>query len=403
MTYTYKNKANFTALTPLSFLYRTVSIFPNKLAWIYGNRKATYQELYLNSKNLALAMKKLNVQKGDVVSVMLPNTPEMIESHFGVPMCGAILNTLNTRLEKRNIEFILEHSKSKVLIFHEDFIDLIKNLSKKIKIKYLIVQNKKEKSYKGIFNYQSFLEKISKRKIRNLEDYFPDDEWDSITLNYTSGTTGDPKGVLYHHRGAHLMCFSNQMVWNMKYHPIYLWTLPMFHCNGWWFPWTIVALAGTQICTNKFDGKEIIKLIDKNNVTHLCGAPIILQMIIDNKKLKRTKKVVKIMTAASPPPPSILEDIEKKGFTVTHVYGLTESYGPAVICEWQSKWDKLHPKKKATFKARQGVKYPSLEFLEVFDTKSMKPVKRDGNSLGEVYLKGNIIMKGYLGNKNANP
>ena len=396
------NKANYSSLTPLSFLYRTVEIFPNRIAWVYRSRKANYLELYSRCKNLSAAMKTLKVKKGEVVSVLLPNVPEMIEAHFGIPMSGAILNTINTRLEERSIEFILRHSKSKVLIFHEDYIDLIKSLSKKIKIKFIIVQDKKKISYKGILNYDSFLKKIPKIKYVNLKNYFPKDEWDSITLNYTSGTTGDPKGVLYHHRGAHLMCFNNQMVWKMGYHPIYLWTLPMFHCNGWCFPWTIVALAGTQVCTDKFDGEEIIKLIDKNNVTHLCGAPIVLQMIIDKKKLKKTKKTINIMTAASPPPPSVLEDIEKSGFKVTHVYGLTESYGPAVICEWKPEWNNLKPTMKANFKARQGVKYPSLEFLDVFDPKKMKPVKKDGKSLGEVFFRGNIIMKGYLGNKEAN-
>ncbi len=398
-----KNKANFSALTPLSFLYRTASIFPSRLAWIYGKRKASYQQLYLRSKNLSAAIKKLRVGKGEVVSVMLPNIPEMIESHFGIPMSGAILNSLNTRLEKRSIEFILKHSKSKILIFHEDYIDLVKSLSIKTNLTLLIVQEKKQNNYRGIINYDSFLKKIPEHHFKVLENYLPEDEWESITLNYTSGTTGDPKGVLYHHRGAHLMCFNNQMVWKMGYHPIYLWTLPMFHCNGWCFPWTIVALAGTQICTNKFDGKEILKLIDKYSVTHLCGAPIVLQMIIENKKRKKTKHIVNIMTAASPPPPSTLEDIEKSGFEVTHVYGLTESYGPAVVCEWKEEWDKIKStSKKATLKARQGVKYPSLEFLDVFDPKSMKPVKRDGKSIGEVFLKGNIIMKGYLGNKEAN-
>ncbi len=403
MTDLSKNKANFSALTPLSFLYRTASIFPNRLAWVYGRRKGNYNELYLRSKNIAEAIKNLGVRKGEVVSVMLPNVPEMIEAHFGIPMSGAILNSLNTRLEKRSIEFILKHSKSKVLIFHEEYFDLVKSLSKKINLKLIIVQDKKQKKYPGIENYDSFLKKVPKEKFIEQENYFPNDEWDSITLNYTSGTTGDPKGVLYHHRGAHLMCFNNQMVWKMGYHPIYLWTLPMFHCNGWCFPWTIVALAGTQICTNKFDGKKILKLIEKNSVTHLCGAPIVLQMIIEHSKLKRNKNVVNIMTAASPPPPTILEDIEKSGFNVTHVYGLTESYGPSVICEWKPEWDNFKSsQKKATLKARQGVKYPSLEFLDVFNPTNMIPVKRDGKSLGEVFLKGNIIMKGYLKNKEAN-
>ena len=398
-----KNKSNFVPLTPLSFLYRTKNIFPKRTAWIYGKRKANYYEFYKRCKMLALALKKIKIKRKEVVSVMLPNVPEMIEAHFGVPMSGAILNSLNTRLEKRSIEFILKHSRSKVLIFHEDYKDLIRTLSKKIKIKLILVKDVKNSKLKNVENYESFLAKIDLPQLNNELDYYPKDEWDSITLNYTSGTTGDPKGVLYHHRGAHLMCLNNQMVWKMGYHPNYLWTLPMFHCNGWCFPWTIVALAGTQICINKFDGREIIKSINKNNVSHLCGAPIILQMIIENKKYKKNKSIINVMTAASPPPPSVLENIEKSGFSVTHVYGLTESYGPAVICEWKPEWNEIKSSaKKAILKSRQGVNYPSLEFLEVFHQKKMKPVKRDGKTLGEVAFKGNIIMKGYLNNELAN-
>ncbi|MAI02832.1 MAG: acyl-CoA synthetase [Rickettsiales bacterium] len=398
-----KNKANFVELTPLSFLYRTKEIFPNRLAWIYGKRKATYDEFYTRCKKLAVALKNMNIKDKDVVSVMLPNVPEMLEAHFGVPMSGAILNSLNTRLEIRSIEYILKHSKSKFLIFHEDYIDLIKNLSKKLKIKLILVRDKKNIRLREIEDYQSFLNKVPISKFTNLSNYYPKNEWDAITLNYTSGTTGEPKGVLYHHRGAHLMCFNNQMVWKMGYHPTYLWTLPMFHCNGWCFPWTIVALAGTQVCINKFTGKDIMLSINKNDITHLCGAPIVLQMIIDHKKFKKNKKTINVMTAASPPPPSVLEDIEKSGFDVTHVYGLTESYGPAVICEWKPEWNKINSSsKKAVLKARQGVNYPSLNFLDVFNPKNMKPVKRDGKSLGEVFFKGNIIMKGYLNNVSAN-
>ncbi len=398
-----KNKANHVSLTPLSFLYRTKEIFPKRLAWIYKNRKATYEEFYYRCKGLALAVKDLNIKKGEVVSVMLPNVPEMLEAHFGIPMSGAILNTLNTRLEKRSIEFILKHSKSKLLIIHEQYLDLLLDLSKKIKIKIIIVSSIKTLKLKSTINYEKLLSKISISRKKKLADYFPRDEWDSITLNYTSGTTGDPKGVLYHHRGAYLMCLNNQMVWKMGYHPMYLWTLPMFHCNGWCFPWTIVALAGTQVCTNKFNGKDIINLINKNDVTHMCGAPIILQMIIDNKKIKRNKRIVHVMTAASPPSPNVLEEIEKVGFSVTHVYGLTESYGPAVISEWNPEWDKIKStSKKSILKARQGVKYPSLEYLDVYNIKTMKPVRRDGKSLGEVFLRGNIIMKGYLNNNHAN-
>ena len=398
-----KNRANFTQLTPLSFLYRTVEIFPKRLAWVYGKKKATYIDFYLRCKNIAASIKKLNIKRGDVVSVMLPNVPEMLEAHFGIPMSGAILNSINTRLEKRNIEFILKHSKSKILIFHEDYLDVIKTLSKQGNIRFIIVKDVKRISSKGAISYENFLKRASRSDIQKLQNYYPRDEWESITLNYTSGTTGEPKGVLYHHRGAHLMCFNNQMVWKMGYHPIYLWTLPMFHCNGWCFPWTIVALAGTQICTNKFRGEEIIKLIDKHDVSHLCGAPIVLQMIIDNKSLKKNKKIVNVMTAASPPSPSVLEGIEKSGFSVTHVYGLTESYGPAVICEWKPEWNNIKSSfKKATLKSRQGVNYPSLDFLDVFDLKTKKPVRRDGKSLGEVFFRGNIVMKGYLGNDAAN-
>ncbi len=395
--------ANFTQLTPLSFFYRTVEIFPDRIAWIYENRKATYSTLYLRSKSLAAAIKNLKIKRGNTVSVMLPNVPEMIEAHLGVPMSGAILNAINTRLEKKSIEFILKHSNSKILIFHEDFIDLVKSLSKDIKIKFIIVKSSEKRIAKNFLDYESFLKNISFSNAVKLPNYLPKDEWETITLNYTSGTTGEPKGVLYHHRGAYLMCLNNQMVWKMGYHPIYLWTLPMFHCNGWCFPWTIIALAGTQICTNKFNGKGIIKLINKHSVSHLCGAPIILQMIIDNKKYRKNKNIINVMTAASPPSPNILEDIEKSGFNVTHVYGLTESYGPAVICEWKPEWSNIKSTgKKAVLKARQGVKYPSLEFLNVLDPKSFKPVNKDGKTIGEVFLRGNIIMKGYLHNSSAN-
>ena len=402
MTSLAKNKANFFPLTPLSFLYRTAEVFPKRTAWIYGKRKANYQEFYYKCKKLATAIRKLKVKKNDVVSVMLPNVPEMIEAHFGIPMSGAILNSLNIRLEKRTIEFILKHSKSKVFIFHEDYLDVVKTISKKIKIKLIMVKEKNNNLGQAI-DYESFLKEISLEEIKNRSNFYPKDEWDSITLNYTSGTTGEPKGVLYHHRGAHLMCFNNQMVWKMGYHPTFLWTLPMFHCNGWCFPWTIVALAGTQICTKKFDGKEIIRLIDKHDVTHLCGAPVVLKMIIDNKQFKTKNRITNIMTAASPPSPTILQDIEKIGFLVTHVYGLTESYGPAVVCEWKPEWDSLKSKeKRALLKARQGVSYPSLNYLEVFNTSTMKPVKRDGKMLGEVRFRGNIIMKGYFNNDDAN-
>ena len=400
---TLKNKANYQPLSPISFLLRTAEIFPEYIAWVYENKKCTYAKLLERSKKLANSLKLLGLKKKHVVSVMLPNVPAMIEVHFGVPMAGAIINTINTRLEKKSIEYIIKHSKAKIFIFHEDFYDLVMSLPKETLslVKLICVYEKVIKSRKNnsLLNYDAFIKKAS----INEKEYILKDEWASISLNYTSGTTGKPKGVLYHHRGAYLMCFNNQMVWKMNYHPIYLWTLPMFHCNGWCFPWTIVALAGTQVCMRKTVAKDIVNLISKENITHFCGAPIILQMIINELKNIKIKNKVKIMTAASPPPPNILENIEKKGFEVTHVYGLTESYGPAVVCEWKSRWNSIKSsQKRAILKSRQGVKYPSLEFLDVKIPKTMMSVERNGKTLGEVMLKGNIIMKGYLNDKKAN-
>ena len=398
-----KNEANYQPLSPISFLFRTAEIFPDYIAWIYEKKKCNYAKLLERTKKLANSLRIIGVKKGDVVSVMLPNVPSMIEAHFGVPMAGAILNTINTRLEKTSIEYIIKHSRAKVFIFHEDFYDLVLSLSKEAlsSLKLICVYEQVIKSKKKpiLLNYETFL----KGSLKSKTIFTLKDEWEAISLNYTSGTTGKPKGVLYHHRGAYLMCFNNQMVWKMNYHPVYLWTLPMFHCNGWCFPWTIVALAGTQVCMRKTVAKDIVSLINRENITHFCGAPIILQMIINELKKIKIKNKVKIMTAASPPPPNILEKIEKKGFEVTHVYGLTESYGPAVVCEWKSVWNKIKSsKRKAILKARQGVKYPSLEFLDVKIPETMTSVRRNGKTLGEVMFKGNIIMKGYLNDNKAN-
>ena len=398
-----KRPVNYQQLTPLSFLYRTANIYPEKVAWIYGENKATYSELLNNSEKLSLAVSEMGIKRKDVVTVMLPNIPEMIEAHFGIPMSGAILNTLNTRLDNKSILYILKHSKSKLFIFHEDYFKQISKLINKIKskIKLVLVKDSrsKEKKIARVFNYEKIIESSS---LKRKNKYIPFDEWDSITLNYTSGTTGKPKGVLYHHRGAYLMCLNNQMVWRMGDNINYLWTLPMFHCNGWCFPWTIVALGGTQVCLNKITGKGIISALKKYKINYLCGAPIILQMIISELKHLKLKNTVKIMTAASPPPPSTLKKIEQKGFEVTHVYGLTESYGPAVICEWKDEWNELSSDKRAILKSRQGVQYPSLEFLDVKDPRNMKSVAMDGKTIGEVMLKGNIIMKGYLNDSDSN-
>ena len=396
-----KNKANYVPLSPVTFLKRTADIFPNYTSIISENNKFTWKSTFTRCKLFASSLKKRKIKKGDTVSIIAPNSSAMYEAHFAIPMIGAVINTINIRLDAKTVSFILTHSDSKIIFSDTEFLPIVKEALKisrqKIPIIFIEDDLNFSKNIKGDQLYEDFLNE------GNLEDYKFDliieDEWFPISLSYTSGTTGNPKGVVTHHRGAYLNSISNHLIWNMKKNPVYLWTLPMFHCNGWCFPWTIAALSGTNICLRKIDSKEIFRLIKKYNVSNLCGTAVIINMLI-SEGIKLDHRV-EFMTGAAPPPVSVLKKIEEQGFNITHTYGLTEVYGPAVVCEWQKEWDNENADTVAELKSRQGVKCHGISDLQVINKKTKKPVAKNGKELGEVYMRGNTVMMGYYKDKKA--
>jgi len=396
-----RNPANFQPLTPLGFLERAASVFPQHTAIIHGKLKRNYAEFYARARRLGSALEKRGLTRGDTVSVMLANTPAMLECHYGVPMCKAVLNTLNTRLDAAIIAFSLDHAEAKVVIIDREYAKVMKEALALAKVKPLIVDYD-DPEYSGAGERLGTLD-YEQLIAEGDPDYvwqMPDDEWDAITLNYTSGTTGDPKGVVYHHRGAHLLSVGNVVTCAMSKHPVYLWTLPMFHCNGWCFPWSISVAAGTHVCLRYVRAAAMYDAIATHKVTHLCGAPIVMATLLNapDADKKPLPHVVEFFTAAAPPPEAVLAAMKEAGFNVTHLYGLTECYGPAVVNDWHSAWNALPAAEQAAKKSRQGVRYGALEALDVRDPETMAPVARDGETLGEVMMRGNVVMKGYLKN-----
>jgi fatty-acyl-CoA synthase len=399
-----KTPANYQPLTPLSFLRHAAEAHPDTIAIIHGKSRFTYAEFYARSVTLASALAREGIGKGDTVSVLLSNTPSMLEAHHGVPMTGAVLNALNTRLDAASIAFMLDHCEAKVFIVDREFATLAQAALKLAKAKpILIAYDDPEFPMDGVLedaiDYEAFLGQGDAA----FDWSMPDDEWDAISLSYTSGTTGNPKGVVSHHRGAALMGYSNLIACRMTARPVYLWTLPMFHCNGWAFPWTLAIVAGTHVCLRWVRAKEMYAAIAEHKVTHLSGAPTVMLALLNAKpdEKKPLPQRVNFVHAAAPPPEAVLAAMLDAGFDITHVYGLTETYGPATMNDWHPEWDLLGKPERLAKRIRQGVPFPALERLTVLDPKTMEPTPADGATLGEVMFRGNIVMKGYLKNPEA--
>ncbi len=397
-----KNSANFAALSPLSFLLRTARVYPEHTAVIYGDQRYSWSEAYARCRRLASALHQRGVGMGDTVAVMAPNIPALFEAHFGVAMTGAVLNAVNIRMDAKTIAFQLQHAGAKVFIADRDFSDVVRAALAELDTAPIVIEIDDPAASGEHFadlDYESLLD--------DADPEFPwsgpEDEWQAISLNYTSGTTGNPKGVVYHHRGAYLNAVSNALSWEMPLHPVYLWTLPMFHCNGWCFTWTVTAVAGTHVCLRKVDAQPVFDAISRHNVTHFCGAPVVLNMLLheSHKQTQRPDRVVHVATGGAPPPEAVIGRMEQLGMRVLHLYGLTETYGPSVACAWHQEWDEKPLAERARLMARQGVNMFMVQDYMVADTQTMKPVPKDGHTIGEIMLRGNITMKGYLQNRLA--
>ena len=400
-----KTPANYQPLTPLTFLARSAAVYPDTIAIIHGKARTSYANFYRRARQLASALTKAGIKKGDTVSVILANTPAMLECHYGVPMTGAVLNTLNTRLDAPTIGFSLDHAETKFLIVDKEFSGLAKTSiqlmkgPKPIIVDYVDPEFAVEGERLSSIEYEQFISGGDPE----FEWLWPGNEWEAISLNYTSGTTGNPKGVVYHHRGAYLLGQGNVLVTNMPKHPVYLWTLPMFHCNGWCFPWSISVVGGTHVTLRWVRTHLIWNALADHGVTHLCGAPIVMSTILNApaEEKRALSQKVEFFTAAAPPPEAVLSAMAEQGFNVTHLYGLTETYGPATVNDWKQEWDGLEGPARAKKKARQGVRYHALEDLTVMGPETMRRVPADGETIGEVMFRGNVVMKGYLKNPKA--